>query len=148
MVRITKYQLKLVKENSGNYNINKQVCNPLDAKEAINTILDLNNEHVEKFGILALDTKNNIIGVHIISIGSLNASIVHPREVFKAAILNNASSIILFHNHPSGEVTPSEEDKEITRMLVNAGQIMKVNVYDHIIVGEENYCSLKEKGYF
>ena len=148
MVRITKYQLKLVKENSGNYNINKQVRNPLDAKEAINTVLDLNNEHIEKFGILALDTKNNIIGIHIISMGSLNASIVHPREVFKAAILNNANSIILFHNHPSGDTTPSGADISVTKMLVEAGKVMQVDVYDHIIVGEENYCSLKEMGIF
>jgi DNA repair protein RadC len=148
MVRITKYQLKLVKENSGNYNINKQVRNPLDAKEAINTVLDLNNEHIEKFGILALDTKNNIIGVHIISMGSLNTSIVHPREVFKAAILNNANSIILFHNHPSGDTTPSGADISVTKMLVEAGKVMQVDVYDHIIVGEENYCSLKEMGIF
>jgi len=148
MVRITKYQLKLVKENSGNYNINKQIRNPLDAKEAINTVLDLNNEHIEKFGILALDTKNNIIGIHIISMGSLNASIVHPREVFKAAILNNANSIILFHNHPSGDTTPSGADISVTKMLVEAGKVMQVDVYDHIIVGDNNYCSLKEMGIF
>jgi len=148
MVRITKYQLKLVKENSGNYNINKQIRNPLDAKEAINTVLDLNNEHIEKFGILALDTRNNIIGIHIISMGSLNASIVHPREVFKAAILNNANSIILFHNHPSGDTTPSGADISVTKMLVEAGKVMQVDVYDHIIVGDNNYCSLKEMGIF
>ena len=148
MVRITKYQLKLVKEKAGNYNIDKKITTPETVKNAVNEILNLNNEHVEKFGILALDTKNNIIGVHIISVGTLNSSLVHPREVFKAAILNNSASIILFHNHPSGDCTPSKEDIELTERLVEVGKIMGIKVLDHIIVGDENYCSLKEKGIF
>lgn len=145
MTRMVKYQVKLVREESANYEVEKNIKSPLAAKNIINTVLELNNECVEKFGILALDTKNNVIGIHIISIGSLNASIVHPREVFKAAILNNACSIILFHNHPSGDVTPSNEDIETTKRLVESGKIMGITVFDHIIVGENNYCSMKDK---
>lgn len=148
MVRITKYEIKLVKEKSGNYNINKNVSSPFAAKEAINTILDLNNEHVEKFGILALDTKNNIIGVHIIFIGTINECPVYTREIIKATILNNANSIILFHNHPSGDCTPSNNDIKTTKTIIDAGKIMGVNVHDHIIVGDDNFYSMKENGIF
>lgn len=145
MTRMTKYTVKLIKESSGNYNVEKTIKNPETAKDIINTVLELNHECVEKFGILALDTKNNVIGIHIISIGSLNASIVHPREVFKSAILNNSASIILFHNHPSGDCTPSREDIETTKRITEAGDIIGIKVLDHIIVGDENYISLKNE---
>ena len=76
----------------------------------------------------------------------MNASIVHPREVFKAAILNNASRIICLHNHPSGDPEPSKEDIEITRRLVEAGEIIGIEVLDHVIIGEQRYLSMKERG--
>lgn len=146
MVRINRYTAKLVKENGGLYDLeDKVINNPYNAHKLIQTVLDLHNSTVEKFGILTLDTKNNVIGVHVISIGSLNASIVHPREVFQQAILNNACSILLFHNHPSGDTTPSPQDIDVTDRLVKAGGILGIHVLDHVIVGDVNhYTSLKE----
>lgn len=102
----------------------------------------------EHFCILLLDTKNRIISEEQISEGSLNASIVHPREVFKSAIRKSANSIVLIHNHPSGDVEPSREDIEITKRLVKAGEIIGIIVLDHIIVGDKNFLSMKEKSYF
>ncbi len=146
-MRFIKYTVKLVKESSGNYNINKKVTSPEAASDIIKIVLDLQNEAVEKFGILALDTLNNVIGIHIISIGDLNSTIVHPREVFKAAILNNACNIILFHNHPSGDTTASKEDIKVTKALYDAGNIIGIKVLDHIIIGND-YKSLKEEHLF
>ncbi|RKD27979.1 DNA replication and repair protein RadC [Caminicella sporogenes DSM 14501] len=101
----------------------------------------LNKEH---FKIVLLNTKNEIITYETISIGSLNASIVHPREVFNRAIKKNAASVILLHNHPSGNPNPSREDINITKRLVNAGKIIGIEVLDHIIIGDGNYYSMKE----
>ncbi|HOK62532.1 MAG TPA: DNA repair protein RadC [Soehngenia sp.] len=101
----------------------------------------------EHFNIVLLDTKNQVISIENISIGSLNSSIVHPREVFKEAIKKSSNSIILAHNHPSGDVTPSDEDITITHRLIKSGDIIGIKVIDHIIVGNENYLSMKEKNY-
>lgn len=143
--RINRYTVKLIRENTGLYELdNAFITSPGKAHSVIDIVLGLNDEAVEKFGMIALDTKNKIAGIHILSIGSLNASIVHPREVFKNAILNNASGIILFHNHPSGDPTPSKEDIETTKRISSAGNIMGINVIDHVIVGDKQYYSLKE----
>ena len=99
----------------------------------------------EHFRTINLDTKNQIIGVEEISIGNLNSSIVHPREVFNVAIRKSANSIILLHNHPSGDSTPSMEDVNVTRRLIEAGNIIGIKVLDHIIIGEDRYTSFKEK---
>jgi len=99
----------------------------------------------EFFNIILLNTKNEVIAVENISIGSLNASIVHPREVFVRAIKRNSSSIILVHNHPSGDPHPSNEDISITNRLVEAGKLIGIEVLDHIIIGDNIYISLKEK---
>lgn len=106
----------------------------------------LRYEKREHFALLLLDTKNQVMSFPDISIGSLNASIVHPREVFRCAISSAASSIILVHNHPSGDPTPSSEDLHITRRLVEAGKIIDIEILDHIIIGDNKYTSLKEKG--
>lgn len=102
----------------------------------------LNKEH---FNIAILDTKNQIIAIENISIGTLNASIVHPRDVFLAAINRNANSIILIHNHPSGDPSPSDEDMNITYRLIDAGDLIGIKVLDHIIIGDNRYVSFKEK---
>ncbi len=99
----------------------------------------------EYFKIAILDTKNQIISIENISIGNLNASIVHPREVFNIAIKRNANSIILIHNHPSGDPTPSAEDINITHRLIDAGNIIGINVLDHIIIGDNKYISFKQR---
>jgi DNA repair protein RadC len=97
--------------------------------------------------LLALNTKSIVAGIHILAIGTLDSVLIHPREVFKAAILNNASSIVLFHNHPSGDPTPSSEDIEITKVLIAAGELMLIQVLDHVITGDNNYYSMAEHGH-
>jgi len=99
----------------------------------------------EVFKVLLLDTKNRLIKIETISSGILDASLVHPREVFYAAIQEMASSIILVHNHPSGNIIPSAQDIEITKTIIEAGKIMNIEVIDHIIIGEGKFLSLKEK---
>lgn len=100
----------------------------------------------EYFKIILLDTKNNIKKVSEISVGSLNSSIVHPREVFSEAVVNSASSIILVHNHPSGEAEPSHEDIVLTNRLDECGKILGIKVLDHIIIGDGVFYSFKEEG--
>ncbi|CAH0132506.1 DNA integrity scanning protein DisA [Peribacillus sp. Bi96] len=101
----------------------------------------------EHFVCLYLNTKNQVLQKTTVFIGSLNASIVHPREVFKEAFKRSAASIICLHNHPSGDPSPSREDIEVTKRLVECGKIIGIEVLDHIIIGEHKYISLKEKGY-
>lgn len=99
----------------------------------------------EFFKIVLLDTKNQVISIEDISVGSLNSSIVHPREVFNTAIKRSSASIILVHNHPSGDPTPSKEDLNVTRRLVECGNIIGITVLDHLIIGDGEFISLKEK---
>ena len=106
----------------------------------------LQDQPGEVFAILCLSTKHRVIAYHEVSRGTLDATLVHPREVFKAALLANAASIVLCHNHPSGEPTPSPDDLQLTRRLVGAGTLLGVEVLDHIIVGDGRYYSFKEGG--
>lgn len=99
----------------------------------------------ENFMILLLDSKNRIVKDEVISIGTLNASIIHPREVFKSAIRESANSIILVHNHPSGDPNPSLEDEQITEKLFEAGELLNIKVLDHVIIGKDKFWSFKEK---
>ena len=99
----------------------------------------------EHFQILLLNTKNHLLGIDTISIGSLNSSIVHPRELFASAIRRSAAAIILAHNHPSGDATPSKEDIEVTRRIRQGGQLLGIEVIDHIIIGEGSYYSFREE---
>lgn len=94
---------------------------------------------------LLLDTKNKVNSIHHFSTGTLNSSLMHPREVFKAAILSNSNSIILAHNHPSGELTPSLEDINTTKRLVKAGELLGIKILDHVIVSDTEYYSMREK---
>ncbi|AJD91659.1 hypothetical protein JMA_23420 [Jeotgalibacillus malaysiensis] len=110
----------------------------------MNELRFLTQEH---FVALYLNTKNQIIHQQTIFIGSLNSSIVHPREVFKEAFKRSAASIICAHNHPSGDPSPSKEDIDVTRRLVECGKMIGIEVLDHLIIGEKKYVSLKEKGY-
>jgi|SRR3989344_1069290 len=114
------------------------------AKDVFNySFLKLNKDK-ENFMVLYLDTKNKIIKDEIISIGTLNSSLVHPREVFKNAIKESANSIILVHNHPSGDPKPSEEDKRITKIIFNAGEMLSIKVLDHVIIGDNKWFSFRE----
>ena len=102
----------------------------------------------EHFLALLLNTRNQLIKVSEISVGSLDTSIVHPREVFKEAISASAASVILVHNHPSGDPTASEDDIQLTQRLVEAGEVIGIDVLDHLIIGDKNYLSLKREGLF
>ncbi|GAK43277.1 DNA repair protein RadC [Paenibacillus urinalis] len=101
----------------------------------------------EHFVCLFLNTKNHVIAQETLSMGSLNASIVHPREVFRAAMKCSSASIVCAHNHPSGDPAPSPEDIQLTRRLVKAGEIVGIDVLDHIVIGDGKYASLKEQGF-
>jgi DNA repair protein RadC len=101
---------------------------------------------VEQFGIVMLDTKHRMIRIKILSVGSLDTTVVHPREVFKEAASASASAIVLFHNHPSGDPTPSTDDLVLTTRMVNAGDIMGIEVVDHVILADQRYYSLVESG--
>lgn len=114
------------------------------AKYMMNEMRWLTQEH---FVCLYLNTKNEVLHKETVFIGSLNASIVHPREAFKGAIRHSAASIICFHNHPAGDPVPSREDISITKRLVECGNMIGIEVLDHIVIGDEKFVSLKEKGY-
>lgn len=105
----------------------------------------LKDELKERFIVVCLNSANKIIKYEVISVGNLNSSIVHPREVFKVAIENNSASIILIHNHPSGNSDPSNEDISITKKIVETGTIMSIPVFDHIIIAGKNFTSFVEK---
>jgi DNA repair protein RadC len=128
-----------------NYTDRYVIRSPEDgAKYVMNDMRFLTQEH---FVCLFLNTKNQVIHKQTVFIGSLNASIVHPREVFREALKRSAASIIALHNHPSGDPTPSREDIEVTKRLVECGKIIGIDLLDHLIIGENKFVSLKEKGY-
>ena len=149
MVNLSILNLKVVKEKEVNYNSNwadKKINSPEKVAEVAINVLGLHEQAEESFYIFTLDTKNKINGIFEVSRGSLSSSIVHPREVFKRALLQNASGIILLHNHPSGDPAPSREDIDITNRLIEAGDLLGIRVLDHLIIGDENnYISFKEK---
>jgi len=122
---------------------NKKITSPSDVAEIFIPLL--RDEVKEKFYVLCLNTANKIIKNELISIGNLNSSVVHAREVFKVAIENNSANIILLHNHPSGNPEPSREDISLTKKLVEAGKLLEIQVFDHIIIAGNNYTSLVEK---
>ncbi len=128
----------------------------LDTPDAVANAIreEVRLRHVETFYVLLLNTRRRLVGYEKISDGILDSILVHPREVFKPAITANASAIVLVHNHPSGDPTPSEADIKVTRDLIRAGQLLKIEVLDHVIIGKttadraKDYLSLRELGYF
>ena len=140
--RVGIVSLKLVKEQSVLYET-RVISNPYDAYKLIkNFLIDSDRE---KFVVACLDTKNQPVNISVVSIGSVNSAIVHPREVFKVAMLSNASKIICFHNHPSGNLKCSKEDENTTNRLKECGEILGIELVDNIIVGDnDTYFSFKE----
>ena len=120
-----------------------QIRNSRDVYELVKPELETLDREV--FLVISLNTKNKVLGLNMVSMGSVSSSPVHPREVFKSAILLNASCIILAHNHPSGDTTPSKDDKVITQRLSEAGKLLGIQVLDHVIVGNK-FFSLMENG--
>ncbi len=118
-----------------------QITTPKDVFELLKN--DLGSKKKEHFKILSLTTRKKLIGIDDISTGILDGSIAHPREIFKSAIQNSAASIILVHNHPSGDPSPSDGDVQLTRRIVEAGRIMGIDVDDHVIIADESFASLR-----
>ncbi|EQE83450.1 UNVERIFIED_CONTAM: DNA repair protein RadC [Clostridioides difficile] len=140
--RVDIVSLKLVKESSILYETRK-ISNPYDAYKLVNNFLVESDR--EKFVVVCLDTKSQPVSIEVVSIGTVNSAMVHPREVFKVAILSNASKIICFHNHPSGNTNFSKEDEVITNRLQKCGEILGIELVDHIVVGDDDkYFSFKE----
>lgn len=123
----------------------ERLSSPETAHRLLNSCMKFLDEEREHFILLSLDTKNALKAVHIVSIGSLNANIVHPREVFYFAVQDRASSIIVGHNHPSGDPKPSQNDIDVTRKLKLSGDILGVPVLDHIVFGDDGYISMNEE---
>ena len=121
-----------------------QLRTPTEAAELL--LPQYGNRPVEQFGVVLLDTKYRVLRTTIVSVGTLDASIVHPREVFREATAAGAAALMLFHNHPSGDPEPSVEDIRLTRRLIAAGVLMGIDVVDHLILADVRYCSFKEKG--
>jgi DNA repair protein RadC len=99
---------------------------------------------VERFGVMLLDVRNRLLSTRLISVGSLDASVAHPREIFREALVAGAAAVVVFHNHPSGDVTPSKDDIELTERLRRAGDVVGVELIDHLILADAQYCSMKE----
>jgi len=106
------------------------------------------NPECECMAVLMLNTRNRVKGHQLLTIGTLDTILVHPREVFRCAIIAAATKIVLAHNHPSGEPTPSEADIKVTRDLIRAGQLLKIEVVDHVVIGNPAFSSMRELGYF
>jgi len=130
-------------ESQSKWFSNKKITSPSDIAEIFIPLF--RDEVKEKFIVVCLNSANKIIRYEVVSVGSLNSSIVHSREVFKVAIENNSANIILLHNHPSGNEKPSQEDIKVTRRLVEAGKILEINVFDHIIVAGNKFTSFVDE---
>lgn len=142
--RINIVSLKIVREKSMLYP-KRLVRSPEDAYDILKCLLvDADREY---FIVMCLDTKNQPTTINVCHVGSLNASIVHPREVLKSAILSNSASIIVAHNHPSTNTNPSKEDIDVTKRLAESGKIVGIDLIDHLIIGGDHFYSLKEHGY-
>ncbi|WP_372814276.1 RadC family protein [Paenibacillus sp.] len=142
--RIEVVSLRMVREKTSLLYPNRVIRSPKDAADLFRQFIgDLDRE---TFCIMCLDTKNQPTAMHQVSTGSLNASIVHPREVFKLSILSNSSSLVCCHNHPSGQPDPSPEDVEITERLRDSGCLLGIELLDHIILGDGMFVSMKERG--
>lgn len=140
--RVNIVSIKLVKESSIRYNPRK-VTTPKDAYDLFESFL-INSDR-EKFLVACFNIKNEPINISIVSIGTINSSLVHPREVMKTAILSNSSSIMIAHNHPSGSITPSKEDENITKQLINVCDMLGIKLLDHIIIGENKQFLVSKK---
>ena len=137
------YEIMTIKEDVSQYL--QPFTRYTSPEQVFDTFSFLRQETKEFFFALHLDGKNRICCVDEVSVGSLNQSVVHPREVFKTALVSSAAALIILHNHPSGDPTPSREDIEITRRLKDAGEILGVRLLDHIVIGD-TYCSFVERG--
>jgi DNA repair protein RadC len=136
------FELRVVRERRHGYGIKRCMRDAAQVFEAFRQHFEPLER--EQFVAVLLDGKNRILGFNIVSTGSLTAALVHPREVFKPAILASAAAIVLVHNHPSGDPEPSAEDRAITERLKQAGELVGIRVLDHVVIGEDSYRSFAE----
>ncbi len=136
------FELRVVRERRVGYGPGRQLSTSLAVYEAFRERFTKADR--EEFLAVMLDGKNRALGFHLVSVGTLTASLVHPREVFKAAILANAAAVILVHNHPSGDPTPSAEDRAITQRLKEAGDLLGIRLLDHVVIGDGRYVSFSD----
>lgn len=137
--------LRAVRESRTKYNVDGEMTSPSKIYDVLLRTIDIQNRTEEYFCVISLDAKCKINDIYIVAQGSLSAAIIHPREVFKRAVLSNASSIIVAHNHPSGDCTPSKEDILISKRLLKAGGILGIDLLDSIIVSYDSIVSMKEE---
>jgi DNA repair protein RadC len=126
-----------------------KIHNSIKVKKILQTILNLDNDvdrDKEHFWSIGLNSNNSIVFIELVTLGILNSSIVHPREVFRFAILKSVAAIIVCHNHPSGNFLPSTQDKEITEKLISSGKILDIPVLDHVIITSDNHLSFRDEG--
>jgi len=142
---LPRYRVALVRETENHWDP-VRIITPHDVVDLLKPMFSELDR--EAFVVVALDVKHRVIGVNIVSIGDLSGTLAHPREVYKPAILLNAGAIIVAHNHPSGDPEPSREDKELTARLGAAGKLLGIPLLDSIIIAENGYVSLRERGYY
>lgn len=146
MKEITRYTVKLVKEECKRYEVENPVRSVTSAVNLLNRVFDFEKLPTEMLVMVALDVKKKVIGTFVISQGTINMTPVSPRDVFQKAFLANAHSIIVAHNHPSGDPEPSKQDIAFTKDLMEAGKIMDIQICDSIILGHNSYYSFLEDG--
>ncbi len=142
-MRIYKTSIKLVRETTTQYN-NNNIKNITDIIKLVDNIEDIKNNDVENAYIICLNNKNVPVNYSLIAKGTINASMIDPKTIFKTILLSNASAFIMIHNHPSGDPTPSKQDYEITNILEKASKLLDIKFLDHIVIGNDNYISCME----
>lgn len=141
------YELRLVRERRAGYAVDGRVLR--SSADVYTTFRErFEKADREEFVIVPLDAKHRALGFSVVSVGSLTASIVHPREIFKLLVLSNAAAFICVHNHPSGDPSPSPEDVEITRRIREAGELLGIRLLDHVVVGDGRFSSFADHGWF
>jgi DNA repair protein RadC len=137
------YELKVVRERRTGYGAARRIATSRDIYEAFHERFERLDR--EEFLVIPLDGKNQVLGFHVVSVGTLTASLVHPREVYKLAVLANAAAIVVVHNHPSGHPEPSAEDQAITQRLKEAGELLGIALLDHVVIGDGRYFSFTDQ---
>ena len=137
------YELKIVRERRPGYGRASQIRTAQDVFNVFRSRCEEADREV--FLVLTLDGKNRVTGFNVVAVGSLTAALVHPREIFKLALLANSAAVILVHNHPSGDPEPSAEDRAITERLKQAGDLIGIRILDHVVIGDESYRSFAEE---
>lgn len=146
MKQVRMYHVELVRESSKLYEVDTKIDSSTKAPQVIREVLKVERWHNEKFGMACLDSQNNLVGLHIVSEGTANETAVYPREIAIRALLNNAVSVIIFHNHPGGSTKPSSADIAATKNIKAALETLQIKLLDHIILTDTEHSSFAEKG--